>query len=297
MSRFLYSAAVVAVLAGAAPLVAQDAPARPAELVKLEAEAAIEIPAPMVPAGRAPEARKVAETTVAVRRAEWVVQKLLPPPPEGVTVLKLNELTVGARGWVDVTGEVVKVHEGMAVVRPALTGEGITFAVPATTDTRSIALRGEYAVDRAVTIDGREVLVLKEVAAAPAIDPARAPLLDAARKRLEQAKAEHARAVGILREVRTKAEQDVTQKARKQAEKEVVIPKDAPVEEQVKIRAKQQELALKLAKEDLAKITALYGDPLPTEPGTPGARKTDPGIPPVPVPPDRKLGDPGRIKK
>src|SRR5688572_4978169 len=119
MSKFLYSAAVAAALAGTGPISAQDPPpraadppaasaARPAELVKLEAEAATEVPAPQVPAGRAPEAKRVAETAVAVRRAEWVVQKLLPPPPEGVTVLKLNELTVGARGWVDVSGEVVK---------------------------------------------------------------------------------------------------------------------------------------------------------------------------------------------
>jgi hypothetical protein len=239
----------------------------------------------------------VAETAVAVRRAEWVVQKLLPPPPEGVTVLKLNELAVGARGWVDVSGEVVKVHEGVAVVRPALAGEGITFAVPATTDVRAISLRGEYAVDRAVTIDGREVLVLKEVAAAKALTPAQTSVLDAARKRLEVAKAEHAQAVAVLRDVRTKAEAEVTQRARAEADKQVVIPKDATVEEQVAIKARQQELALKLAKQDLEKITALYGEAMATEPsGATGVRKTDPGIPPA-TGRERPLGNPDPIKK
>src|SRR5262245_63700493 len=80
----------------------------------------------------------------------------------------------------------------MAIVRPPSAREGIEFAVPVTEDVKSVNLRGEYVADRQITIDGREVLVLREVTAAKALEPGPAALLDAARKRLEQAKAAHA---------------------------------------------------------------------------------------------------------
>jgi hypothetical protein len=303
-----HAAALAALaMAGATGLWAQTPPPppvpppaatpRPPELVKLEAQAATEIPSPAVPAGRAPEAKKVAEAAVAVQRATWVVEKLLPPPPEGIAVLKFADLKVGTSGWVDLTGEVVKVHEGVALVRPAIGAEGVTFAVPATTDLRSVTLRGEYVADRTVAIDGRDVIVLKEVAAAKAIDPAKGALLDAARKRLEAAKAEYARAAGVLRELRMKAEKAITQRAREQAAKDVVIPKDATVEEQVALRAKQQERALELAKAELEKVYLLYGEPLPGEPSTtPGTRRGDPGIPP-PTGPIKPIGTNDPIKK
>jgi len=285
MVKHLFPTALAALaFAGASPLRAEDPPtstARPPELVKLEAQAATEIPAPVVPAGRAAEAKKVAETAVAVRRAQWVVEKLLPPAPEGLAPLKFDELKDGTRGWVDLTADVVKVQDGMAVVRPPGAREGVSFAVPVTADGKTVNLRGEFVADRRVTIDGKEVLVLREVTAAKALEPGQAALLDAARKRLEEAKAANAQAVAVLRDVRSKAEQTITQRAREQADKEVVIPKDADVEEQVRIRARQQELALKLAKAELDKLTTLYGKAQAADdPGAPGARKTDPGIRP-----------------
>jgi hypothetical protein len=242
---------------------------RPPELVKLEAEAAVEIPVPTVPAGRAPEAKKVAETSVAFKRATWVVEKLLPPPPEGVTALKLTELKVGSRGWVDLTSDVVKVSEGVAILRSGTTAEGVTFAVPVAADAatvKAMTLRGEYIVDRPVTIDGREVLVLKEAVAAKALEPAQAKVLDAARKRLEEAKAAHAQAVAVLKDTRKRAEKAVLEKTQAEAEKQLPVPKDADVEEQAEIKAKQQELALKLAKEELEKIAMMYADTPVTDP-------------------------------
>jgi hypothetical protein len=286
MVNRLFPAALAALaLVGAGPLRAEDRPkadARPPELVKLEAQAATAVPAPEVPAGRATEARRVAETAVAVQRAQWVVEKLLPPPPEGLTLLKFDQLKDGTRGWVDLSADVVKVQDGMAVVRPPNAREGVEFAVPVTGDAKAVNLRGEYVADRRTTIDGREVLVLRQVTAAKDLDPGQSALLDAARKRLEQAKAAHAQAVAVLRDVRAKAEQAVTQRARDEAAKQVVIPKDADVEEQVRIRARQQELALKLAKAELDKLNALYGEPTAD---TSGARATDPGIrPPAKAP-------------
>jgi hypothetical protein len=282
LMRIIPAALAALALVGAGPLLAEDPPtatARPPELVKLEAQAATEIPAPVVPAGRAAEAKKVAETAVAVRRAQWVVEKLLPPPPEGLTLLKFDELKAGTRGWVDLTADVVKVQDGVAIVRPPTAREGVEFAVPVTSEARTVNLRGEYVADRRVTIDGKEVLVLREVTAAKDLEPGQAALLDAARKRLEEAKSAHAQAVAVLRDVRAKAEQAITQRAREQAEKQVVIPKDADVEEQVRIRARQQELALKLAKGELDKLNEQYGAPIPADAAA-GARATDPGIRP-----------------
>jgi len=107
--------------------------ARPPELVKLEAEAAVEIPSPQVPAGKAPEARQVAEAAVKVRRASWVVEKLLPPPPEGLTTLNLASLKVGNRGWLDTTGDVTKTAEGVMFVRPAgAVVDGLMLGLPVT---------------------------------------------------------------------------------------------------------------------------------------------------------------------
>ena len=242
--------------------------ARPPELVKLEAQAATEIPIPAVPPGRAPEAKKVAETSVAVRRATWVVERLLPPPPEGVSVLKMAEMKVGNRGWVDLSGDVVKVTEGVAIIRPAAV-EGVTFAVPVAADApavKTMSLRGEYIVDRPVTFDGRDVFVLKEVTAAKALDREQTAVLDAARRRLEEAKAAHAQAVAVLKDARKRAEDKVLEKTRAEAEKQIPVPKDTDVEEQVKIKAKQQELALKLAKTELEKIAQMYADTPVVEP-------------------------------
>jgi hypothetical protein len=242
--------------------------ARPPELVKLEAQAATEIPIPTVPAGRAPEAKKVAETSVAVRRATWVVERLLPPPPEGVSVLKIAEMKVGNRGWVDLSGDVVKVTEGVAIIRPAAV-EGVTFAVPVAADApavKTMSLRGEFIVDKPITFDGRDVFVLKEVAATKELDREKAAVLDAARRRLEEAKAAHAQAVAVLKDARKRAEDAVLEKTRAEAEKQIPVPKDTDVEEQVKIKAKQQELALKLAKSELEKIAKLYADTPVVEP-------------------------------
>ena len=93
--------------------------------------------------------------------------------PEGVTAFKWTELKVGSRGWVDLTGDVVKVSDGVAIVRPAGEAEGVTFGLPVAADAatvKAMVLRGEYIADRPVTIDGREVIVLKEAVAAKALD-------------------------------------------------------------------------------------------------------------------------------
>jgi hypothetical protein len=263
------ASAMIATVAVQAQTPTTTTTVRPPELIKLEAQAAVEIPTPVVPAGRAPEAKKVAETSVAVKRAAWVVEHLLPPPPEGVAALKLAELKVGARGWVDLTGDVVKLADGVAIVRPALGTETVTFAVPVATDVttlKAVTLRGEYVADRTVAFDGRDVVVLKEVTAVKPLDGAQAKVLDAARKRLEAAKAEHAQAVAVLKDTRKRAEDRVLEKTRAEAEKQIPVPKDTDVEEQVKIKAKQQELALKLAKAELEKIAMMYDDRQVVEP-------------------------------
>jgi len=238
--------------------------ARPAELTKLEAEAAVEIKSPPVPAGRAPEAKRVAEAAVAVKRATWVVEKLLPPPPEGLTSLNFTALKVGARGWVDTTGDVVKTAEGVMVLRPGVaTAEGVTVGMAATdaaSTVKSVTLRGEYVVDRAVTLDGREVLVLKEVAAAKAIDPALTKVLSAARARLEEAKAEYANAVAVLATAKKKAVDAVMERATAEAAKKIVVPDNATGEERIKAKRDQEDLAGKLAKAELDRIAEAYGD-------------------------------------
>jgi hypothetical protein len=275
LRRVLPTAFAVCVILGTALALQAQTPAtttttvRPPELVKLEAEAAAEIPIPPVPPGRAAEAKKVAETSVAVKRATWVVEKLLPPPPEGVAVLKLAEIKVGSRGWVDLTSDVVKVSDGVAVLRAPGVAEGVTIGVPVAADAatvKTLAVRGEFIVDRPVTIDGREVLVLKEVVAAKALDSEKAKVLDAARKRLEEAKAAHAQAVAVLKDTRQRAEKAVLEKTQAEAEKQIPVPKDADVEEQAKAKAKQQELALKLAKAELEKIAQMYADTPVVEP-------------------------------
>lgn len=263
--RFVTGAIVAAAVLAVNTSHAQDPAStpRPPELVKLEAQAATEIPLPTVPPGRAPEVKKVAESSVALRRAQWVVEKLLPPPPEGVTSLKLTELKVGSRGWLDLTGEVVKVAEGVAIVRPSVGLDGVTFAVPVAADAaevKSLNLRVEFIVEKPVTIDGREIVVLKEVTAAKPLEDAKAKLVDAARKRLEVAKAAHAQAVAVLKDTRKRAEKKVMEKALAEAEKQMPIPKNADAEEQIKAKAKQQELAGKLAKEEFEKIAQIYAD-------------------------------------
>jgi len=266
LTRFLIAIIAAVPLCWNVDIRAQDSSksptptARPAELVKLETQAAADIPIPPVPPGRAAEVKKVAETSVAVKRATWVVERVLPARPEDVSVVKWTDFKVGTRGWIDVTGEVVKVHEGIALVRPAMAPEGFVFAFPASADAKSVALRGEYLADRTVTIDGREVILVKEVVAEKAADPAKTALIDAARRRLEEAKAAHAQAVAILKDTRKRAEAAVMEKALAAAEKQIAVPKDVDVEEQVKIKAKQQELAGKLAKEELAKIAMMYAD-------------------------------------
>ncbi|HEX3148560.1 MAG TPA: hypothetical protein VHR66_10780 [Gemmataceae bacterium] len=237
--------------------------ARPPELVKLEAEAAAEIPTPAVPGGKAPEAKRVAETTVQVRRATWVVEKLLPPPPEGIAALNFGAIRIGNRGWLDTTGEVTKVTEGIMVVRPSgVAADGIAVGLPATdaaTTVKTVSLRGEYLVDRALTVDGRDVLVLKEVAAAKALDPAQSRLINAARVRLEEAKAEYANAVAVLTAAKKKAVDAVMEKAQAQAAKQIPVPENADGEQRIKAKRDQDELAGKLAKAELDKIAEAYG--------------------------------------
>ena len=236
----------------------------PPELAKIEAEAAVEIPAPQVPAGKAPEAKRVAEAAVRVRRATWVVEKLLPPPPEGLTALSFTGLKVGARGWLDTTGEVVRTAEGVMVVRPAgIPADGVVVGLPAqatTTAVKSVDLRGEYVVDRALTVDGRDVLVLKEVAAAKTLDPAAAKLISAARARLEEAKAEYSNAVAVLVAAKKKAVDAALDRTTVEAAKQIPVPDNATGEERIKAKADQDKLAQKLAKPELDKIAEMYGD-------------------------------------
>jgi hypothetical protein len=243
-------------------------------LAKLEAEAAVEIPAPQVPAGRAPEAKRVAEAAVKVRRATWVVEKLLPPAPEGVTTLSFTGLKVGARGWVDTTGDVVATHEGVMVVRPSgAAADAAMVGVAASDQTatvKSLNLRGEYVVDRAITVDGRDVLVLKEVAAAKALDAATARLINAARVRLEEAKAEYSNAVAVLVAAKKKAVDAVMERTTAEAAKQVPVPDNATGEERIKAKADQDRLAQKLAKPELDKIAEMYGDVPGTTPATTG---------------------------
>ena len=241
----------------------------PPELAKLEAEAALEVPAPQVPAGRSPEAKRVAEAAVKVRRATWVVEKLLPPLPEGVTTLSFTGLKVGSRGWIDTTGEVIATHEGLLVVRPsgaAADAASIAIAGDGTATVKSVNLRGEYTVDRTVVVDGRDVMVLKEVAAAKALDAAAAKLITAARARLEEAKAEHANAVAVLAAAKKKAVDAVMERATAEAAKQITVPDNATGEDRIKAKAEQDRLAEKLAKAELDKIAEMYGD-VPT--GTP----------------------------
>lgn len=269
----------------------------PPELTKLEAQAATEIPIPDVPAGRAPEAKRVAEAAVRVQRATWVVEKLLPAPPAEISRLDFGALKVGARGWVDMTGRVVGTSDGLTTIRAdGGGGRGVVFGLaeraaggvplggpavpppaapgrppvpadpgalappPAASAPRTIDLRGEYVVDRTVTVGDREVLVLKEVAAAKALDAATTKLINAARIRLEQAKAEYANAVAVLAKAKKKAVDAVMERATAKAAKEYPVPDNAAGEERIKAKAKQQELAMKLAKDELEKIAAAYGE-------------------------------------
>jgi hypothetical protein len=233
-------------------------------LAKLEAQAAVEIKAPAVPAGRAPEAKRVAEAAVKVRRATWVVEKLLPAPPEGVTVLNLNAIKVGARGWLDTTADVARTAEGVTVIRPAgLTAEGVVVGVPAIAEAatvKTIPLRGEYIVDRTATVDGREVLVLKEMAAAKALDDAQTKLISAARARLEEAKAQYANALAVLVAAKKKAVDAALARTQAEAARQIPVPDNATGEERIKAKKDQDELAQKMAKPELDKIAEMYGD-------------------------------------
>jgi hypothetical protein len=234
----------------------------PPELAKLEAQAATEIPVPPVPAGKAPEAKKVAEAAVRVHRATWVVEKLLPAAPEGVTALNFTSLAVGNRGWIDTTGEVVKTAEGVMVVRPSLASADVVVGLPATdtaATTKTVSLRGEYVVDRTVSLDGRDVLVLKEVNAAKPLDPALAKLIAAARVRLEQAKADYANAVAVLTAAKKKAVDAVMERANVEAAKQVPVPDNATGEQRIKAKRDQDELAGKLAQKELDAIAEAYG--------------------------------------
>lgn len=236
----------------------------PPELEKLEAEAAVEIKAPDVPAGRAPEAKGVAVEAVKVRRATWVVEKLLPPRPDGVTALNLNSIKVGAHGWLDTSADVSRTAEGVTVIRLAgLTAEGVVVGVPAIAEaktTKTIPLRGEYVIDRAVTIDGHEVLVLNEVAAAKALDDTVSRLIAAARARLEEAKAQYANAVAVLAATKKKAVDAALARTQAEAARRVPVPDNASGEERIKAKKDQDELAQKLAKPELDKIAEMYGD-------------------------------------
>jgi hypothetical protein len=234
----------------------------PPELAKLEAQAATEIPVPPVPAGKAPEAKRVAEATVRVSRATWVVEKLLPAAPEGVTSLNFASLSLGTCGWVDTTGEVVQTAQGVMVVRPSLASSDVMVGLPATdaaATTKTVSLRGEYLVDRAVSVDGRDVLVLKEVNAAKPLDPALAKLIAAARVRLEEAKADYANALSVLVAAKKKAVDAVMERATAEAAKQVPVPDNATGEERIKAKRDQDALAGKLAQKELDQIAEAYG--------------------------------------
>jgi hypothetical protein len=234
----------------------------PPELAKLEAEAATEIPVPPVPAGKAPEAKRLAEATVRVRRATWVVEKLLPPAPEGLTALNFTSLSVGTRGWVDTTGDVVQTAQGVMVVRPSLASANVVVGLPATdaaATTKTVSLRGEYLVDRAVSVEGKDVLVLKEVAAAKPLDAAVARLISAARARLEEAKADYANAFAVLTAAKKKASDAVMERATAEAAKQIAVPDNATGEERIKAKVDQENLAGKLAKKELDEIAEAFG--------------------------------------
>ena len=149
------------------------------------------------------------------------------------------------------------------VVRPAgVVAEGLVVGLPTTdavTSVKTVSLRGEYLVDRAMTLDGREVMVLKEVAAAKALDPAQARLLNAARVRLEEAKAEYANATAVLTATKKKAVDAVMEKASAEAAKKIPVPDNAAGEERIKAKRDQDDLAGKLAKADLERIAEAYG--------------------------------------
>jgi hypothetical protein len=246
----------------------------PPELAKVEAQAAVEVPAPAVPAGRAPEARRVAETAVKVRRATWVVEKLLPPPPDGITAFDFAAIKVGSRGWIDTTAEVVKSADGVLVLKPAAVAlpESVIVGIPVEdkiATAKSVDLRGEFAVDRAATVDGRETLILKPVTVAKALDAATAKLVTAARVRLEEAKAEYANAVAILAAAKKKAMDAALAKASVEAAKRIPVPDNATGEERIKAKRDQDDLAQKLAKADFDKIAEYYGNVPGTEPAPP----------------------------
>jgi hypothetical protein len=134
-----------------------------------------------------------------------------------------------------------------------VTGDG-------TATVKTVNLRGEYVVDRAIAVNGRDVLVLKEVAAATALDAATARLITAARVRLEEAKAEYANAVAALTAAKKKAVDAAMERATAEAAKQIAVPDNATGEERIKAKAEQDRLAQKLAKAELDKIAELYGD-------------------------------------
>jgi hypothetical protein len=104
------------------------------------------------------------------------------------------------------------------------------------------------------------VLVLKEVTAAKALDDAQTKLVNAARARLEEAKAQYANAVGVLVATKKKAVDAAMAGAQAEAAKQIPVPDNATGEVRIKAKQNQQELAGKLAKPELDKIAALYGD-------------------------------------
>jgi hypothetical protein len=236
----------------------------PPEIARLEAQAAVEIPAPAVPAGRAPEAKRVAEATVKVQRATWVVEKLLPAPPDGILRFDFATVKVGSRGWLDTTASVVSTSNGVAVIRPAgNVPEGIMIGMPATDAIavgKTVDLRGEFAIEKAVTVDGREVLLMKSVTPAHELDAAVAKLLTVARKRLEDAKAEYANAVAVLVAAKKKAMDAALERASVEAAKKIPVPDNASGEERIKAKNDQDVLARKLAQPEIDKIVAAYGD-------------------------------------
>jgi hypothetical protein len=132
-------------------------------------------------------------------------------------------------------------------------------ATDAATTTKTVSLRGEFLVDRAVSVDGRDVLVLKEVVAAKPLDPALAKLIAAARVRLEEAKADYANALSVLVAAKKKAVDAVMERATAEAAKKIPVPDNATGEERVKAKRDQDDLAGKLAKKELDQIAEAYG--------------------------------------
>jgi hypothetical protein len=239
----------------------------PPDLTRLEAEAALAIPAPKVPAGESDEAMRVAQAAVKVERAQRVLDMLTPARPVTLTAFDFATIRVGARGWIDMTAQVLRLADQIAVLRlNAPIPEGMEIGVtggPAPGE--KVRLHGEYVADRVVNVDGRDILVLRR-AGADRADPSLAQVVSAARFRLESAQTEYTDAVAALATAKKKAVDTALDRASIEAAKRIQVPDNAAGEERIKAKRDQDDLARKIAQPEIEWINAAYGD-VPTNTG------------------------------